>query len=442
MAHAITRHTPLYKRLYVQVLVGIFLGVLVGWLQPKWGIAVKPLGDGFIKLIRMVIAPIIFGTVVVGIAKMGDMKAVGRIGIKALAYFEVVSTIALAIGLVMVNVSRPGAGINADPATLDPRAVANFTTNASHLSTVDFLLNIIPTTVVDAFAKGEILQVLLFSVLFGMALLHLGEKGRFLVGVIDQFTYGMFGVVGMIMWVAAIGSFGAIAFTIGQFGIGTILSIGKLLLDVIATCLLFIAVVLGAISAWCGFNLWKLLKYIKEEILIVAGTSSSETVLPRVMAKLEHLGCAKSVVALVVPTGYSFNLDGTSIYMAMAVIFIAQATNTSLGLGQQLGILGVLLLTSKGSAAVAGGGFVTLAATLSTIPVLPVAGLGLLLGIDPFMSRARSFTNLVGNTVGAIAVAKWEGALDIRRLNRVLNGETEAEADQPEDVLVSEAKAV
>jgi len=433
---------PLYRRLYFQVLLGIVFGVALGWLRPDLGVAMRPLGDGFIKLIRMVIAPIIFATVVVGVAKMGDMKDVGRIGIKALLYFEGASTLALVIGLVVVNLAKPGLGINADPSTLDPKAVATYASGAQHLTMTEFLMNVIPTTVVDAFARGEILQVLLFSILFGLALLHLGAKGRPFVAMVEQFSYGMFGVVGMIMWVAAIGSFGAMAFTVGQFGLGSLVSIGKLLLDVVATCLLFVVVVLGLISAWAGVNLWKLLKYIKEEILIVAGTSSSETVLPRLMAKLEHLGCAKSVVGLVIPTGYSFNLDGTSIYMTMSAIFIAQATNIHLTLAQQLGILGVLLLTSKGAAAVTGGGFVTLAATLSAIPVLPVAGLGLLLGIDPFMSRARSFTNLVGNAVGTIVIAKWEGALDTRRMNRILNGETVEEADEPEELLVSDARPV
>jgi aerobic C4-dicarboxylate transport protein len=440
--HALHPHLPVYRRLYFQVLLGILLGIVLGWVRPDLGVAMKPLGDAFIKLIRMVIAPIIFATVVVGIAKMGDMKEVGRIGVKALLYFEAVSTLALVIGLVVVNLARPGAGVNADVSALDPKAVASYASSAQHLTAVDFLMNIIPNTVVDAFARGEILQVLLFSILFGLALLHMGEKGRPFVAFIDQFAHGMFGVVGMIMWVAAIGSFGAIAFTVGQFGVGSLVSMGKLLADVVATCLLFIAIVLSGISAWAGFNLWKLLKYIKEEILIVAGTSSSETVLPRLMVKLEHVGCAKPVVGLVIPTGYSFNLDGTSIYMTMAAIFIAQATNTHLTLAQQFGILGVLLLTSKGAAAVTGGGFVTLAATLSAIPVLPVAGLGLLLGIDPFMSRARSFTNLVGNAVGTIVIARWEGALDSRRMTRVLNGETIQEADSPEEALASRARPV
>jgi len=435
-----TAQPPLYRRLYFQVLLAIVLGILLGWVRPDLGVAMKPLGDGFIKLIRMVIAPIIFATVVVGIAKMGDMKEVGRIGIKALVYFEGASTLALVIGLIVVNVMKPGLGLNADPSTLDPKAVANYASSAQHLTTVDFLMNIIPTTVVDAFARGEILQVLLFSVLFGIALLRLGDKGRPFVGLVEQFSHAMFAVVGMIMWAAAIGSFGAMAFTIGQFGVRSLLSIGTLLVDVIATCALFIVIVLGAVSFWAGVNLWKLLEYIKEEILIVAGTSSSETVLPRLMAKLERLGCSKSVVGLVIPTGYSFNLDGTSIYMTMSAIFIAQATNTHLGVPQQLAILGVLLLTSKGAAAVTGGGFVTLAATLSAIPVLPVAGLGLLIGIDPFMSRARSLTNLIGNAVGTIVIARWEGALDARRMTRILNGETAEDADAPESVLVSEGR--
>jgi aerobic C4-dicarboxylate transport protein len=433
---------PLYRSLYFQVLLGIAIGVLLGWLRPDLGAAMKPLGDGFIRLIRMIIAPIIFSTVVVGIAKMGDMKSVGRIGLRALIYFEIVSTLALFIGLIVVNVLRPGVGINADVSTLDTRSVAAYTSSSQHLTTVDFVMNIIPTTVVDAFAKGEILQVLFFSVLFGLALLHLGESGRPLVSLIEQLSHGLFGVVAMIMRVAPIGAFGAIAFTIGQYGIGTILSLGKLMAAFYVTCLLFIFIVLGSIAAWSGFSLLKFLKYIKEEILIVLGTASGETVLPRMMAKLENLGCAKPVVGLAIPTGYSFNLDGTSIYMTMAAIFIAQATNTDLTLSQQLGILAVLLLTSKGAAAVAGAGFVTLAATLSAIPTIPVAGLALIVGIDRFMAEARSITNLIGNGVGTVAIAKWEGALDTRRMNRILNCETIEEADAPEEVLVSEAPPV
>jgi aerobic C4-dicarboxylate transport protein len=428
---------PIYTTLYFQVVTGIILGVVLGFVWPETGAAMRPLGDGFIKLIRMIIAPIIFGTVVVGIAKMGDMKDVGRIGIKALVYFEVVSTLALVVGLVVVNLLQPGVGINADPAALDATAVKAYANTAETMTTTQFILNIIPTTVVDAFARGEILQVLLFSILFGLALLHLGEKGKAFIGVLDDFTHAMFGVVGMIMRVAPIGAFGAMAFTIGQFGIGTLFSLGKLMAGVYITCLLFVFLILGSIARWSGFSLWKFLKYIKEELLIVLGTSSSESVLPRMMAKLENLGCARPVVGLVIPTGYSFNLDGTSVYMTMAAVFIAQATNTPLTIGQQLGILGVLLLTSKGAAAVTGGGFITLAATLSAIPTLPVAGLALLIGVDRFMSEARALTNLVGNGVATVAVARWDGALDTRRMKRVLDGETVREADEPEEVLVA-----
>ena len=434
MAHS-TDRAPIYTHLYFQVLLGIILGVVVGYVWPKTGASLRPLGDGFIKLIRMMIAPIIFSTVVVGIAKMGDMKSVGRIGIRALVYFEIVSTFALVIGLVIINVLRPGAGINADPTSLDAKAVAAYTSNAQHLSTVEFLLNIIPTTIVDAFAKGDILQVLLFSVLFGLALLRVGDRGRTLVGFLEEFSHVLFGVVGIIMRVAPIGAFGAMAFTIGQYGIGTLFSLGKLMASFYATCLVFIVVVLGSIAAWSGFNLFKFIRYIKEEILIALGTSSSEPVLPRMMAKLEHLGCSKSLVGLVIPTGYSFNLDGTSIYMTMAAIFIAQATNTPLSIGQQMGILAVLLLTSKGAAAVTGGGFVTLAATLSAIPTIPVAGLALIVGIDRFMSECRTITNLIGNGVGTVAIAGWDGALDRKRMARVLDGETAQEADHPEELL-------
>jgi aerobic C4-dicarboxylate transport protein len=440
MSQATTKKKPLYTHLYFQVLTGITIGVLLGYFSPETGAAMRPLGDGFIRLIRMIIAPIIFGTVVVGIARMGDMKNVGRIGIRALIYFEVVSTLALLIGLVVINIYQPGAGINADPATLDTKAVAAYTSSAEHLSTVDFLMNVIPATVIDAFARGEILQVLFFSVLFGLALLHFGEKGRGLVAIIDEFTHALFGVVGLIMRVAPIGAFGAMAFTIGQYGIGTLFSLGKLMAGFYLTCLLFIIVVLGAIAAWAGFNLFKFIGYIKEELLIVLGTSSSESVLPRMMAKLENLGCHKSVVGLVIPTGYSFNLDGTSIYMTMAAIFIAQATNTDLTVGQQLGVLAVLLLTSKGAAAVTGGGFVTLAATLATIPTIPVAGLALIIGIDRFMSEARALTNLIGNGVGTVVVARWDGALNARRMKRILDG-LAPDDEEPERILIEHAHA-
>jgi aerobic C4-dicarboxylate transport protein len=424
---------PVYARLYFQVLVGITIGVLLGALRPDLGAAMKPFGDGFIKLIRMIIAPVIFSTVVAGIATMGDIKDLGRIGIKTLVYFEIVTTpLALAIALVVVNLLEPGVGINADPTTIDIKSISAYASTAQQLTTVDFILNIIPTTLVDAFARGEILQVLLVSILFGLALLHLGERGRPLVTFIDQFSQALFGVVGLIMRVAPIGAFGAMAFTIGTYGLGTLVSLGKLMAGFYLACLLFIGVGMGIIAWVCGFSLWKFLRYIKEEIFIVLGTSSSESVLPRIMAKLEHLGCARRVVALVVPTGYSMNLDGTSIYMAMAAIFIAQATNTHFPLGQQLGLLALLLLTSKGAAGVTGSGFVTLAATLSAMPTLPVAGLTLLVGIDRFMSEARAITNVIGNALAAVVVARWEGALNMRRMTRILNGETAADADEPE----------
>ena len=430
---------PLYSRLYFQVLTGIVLGVLVGVLRPEFGAEMRPLGDGFIKLIRMIIAPVIFCTVVAGIATMGDIKDLGRIGIKTLLYFEVITTpLALIIALVVVNVLRPGAGINADAATLDATAVAAYTSGAQQLTTVGFILNIIPTTLVDAFARGEILQVLLVSVLFGLALLFLGDRGRPLVGLIDQFSQVLFGVVGLIMRVAPIGAFGAMAFTIGTYGVATLLSLGKLMAGFYLACLLFVFVGMGTIARVCGFSLWKFIKYIKEEILIVLGTASSESVLPRLMVKLETLGCTRRVVGLVVPTGYSMNLDGTSIYMAMGAVFVAQATNTPFALGQQLALLAVLLLTSKGAAGVTGSGFVTLAATLSAIPTLPVAGLTLLVGIDRFMSEARAITNLIGNALAAVVVARWEGVLTAQDLTRALNSETALEADAPEVALVAD----
>jgi aerobic C4-dicarboxylate transport protein len=429
--------TPVYARLYFQVLFGIALGVLLGWLRPDIGEQMKPLGDGFIKLIKMIIAPVIFVTVVAGIATMGNVKDLGRIGLKTMFYFEVITTpLSLIIALIVVNVLKPGAGINANASTLDMASVSAYATSAKQLTVVDFILNIIPTTVVDAFAKGDILQVLLVSVLFGLALLHLGERTRPLVHLIDQGSHAIFSVVGMIMRLAPIGAFGAMAFTIGKYGLGTLLSLGKLMASFYLACLIFIFVGMGIIAWIAGVNIWKFLRYIKEEILIVLGTSSSESVLPRIMAKMEQLGCARRVVALVVPTGYSMNLDGTAIYMAMASIFIAQATNTPLTLWQQLGILALLLVTSKGAAGVTGSGFVTLAATLAALPTLPIAGLSLLVGIDRFMSEARAITNLIGNALAAVVIAKWEGALDVRRMNRLLNRETAEQADRPEETLV------
>ncbi|HEX5083497.1 MAG TPA: dicarboxylate/amino acid:cation symporter [Blastocatellia bacterium] len=431
---------PFYTSLYFQVLIAIGVGVALGYFSPSTGAKMKPFGDGFIKLIKMMIAPIIFTTVVVGIAKIGDMKKVGRVGIKALIYFEAVSTLALAIGLVVVNLARPGAGVNADANTLDTKAVATYTSGAKSLSTEGFLLHIIPDSAVGAFAGGEILQVLLLSVLFGFALALMGEKGRRLVDLLDQLSHALFNVIGIIMRVAPIGAFGAMAFTIGQYGIGSLLSLGKLMACVYITCLLFVFIVLGTIARAAGFSLWKFLKYIREEILVVLGTSSSEAALPRMISKLENAGCARPVVGLVIPTGYSFNLDGTSIYLTMAAVFIAQATNTPLSLGQQLAILGVLLLTSKGAAAVTGGGFITLAATLSTIGTVPVAGLALLLGIDRFMSEARAITNLIGNGVATMVVAKWEGAMDEGRARAALAGEMVALAKGAETAVGADAE--
>lgn len=413
---------PVYKSLYFQVLVGIALGVLFGFLSPDRAAAMRPLGDGFIKLVKMMIAPIVFTTVVVGIAHMGAMKDVGRIGLRALVYFEVVSSFALFIGLIVVSILQPGAGLGFDPATADVKAVAQYTTASQHLSTVDFLLNVIPDSVVGGFARGEVLQVLMFSVLFGLAMLRLGRRVERLVEIIAMLSEGLFEVIALIMRLAPIGAFGAMAFTVGRYGIGSLVSLGKLMAGVYITCTFFVFVVLGAIAAATGFSILKFLRYIAEEILIVLGTSSSESALPRIMAKLEHLGCAKPVVGLVIPTGYSFNLDGTSIYMTMAAIFVAQATGAHLTLAQELGILAVLLLTSKGAAAVTGSGFVTLAATLAAFPTIPVAGLTLLLGVDRFMSEARAITNLIGNAVATMVVARWDGALDLPRARRILDG--------------------
>ncbi|MCU1328593.1 MAG: aerobic C4-dicarboxylate transporter [Bryobacterales bacterium] len=402
---------PFYRSLHFQVLAGILLGVLFGALFPATAVKMKPLGDGFIRLIRMIIAPIIFCTVVVGIGTAGDMKKLGRIGVKALFYFEVVTTFALLIGLVVVKVLQPGAGINADPRTLDAKSIAAYAAPGQALSTVDFFLNIIPDTLVGAFAKGEVLQVLLIAILFGVALANV-EHGHRIINGCEHFSHALFGIMEIIMKAAPVGAFGAMAFTIGRFGLATLIPLAKLMGCVILTSAAFIVLILGSIAAYVGVNLWKLLKYLKEELLVVLGTSSSEAALPGLMKKLEGLGCAKHVVGLVVPSGYSFNLDGTSIYLTIAAIFVAQATNTHLTLGQEAILLLVLMLTSKGSAAVTGGGFITLAATLSSLGTVPVAGIALLLGVDRFMSQVRAFTNLIGNAVAAIVVAKWEKELD------------------------------
>jgi len=426
---------PFYRSLYFQVVTAIVIGVLVGHFFPQTGEALKPLGDGFIKLIKMIIAPIIFCTVVVGIAGMEDMKRVGKTGGYALLYFEIVSTLALIVGLIVVNVLQPGEGMHVDPHTLDTKGIAAYTGPGKMQGTVDFLLAIIPTTVVDAFAKGEMLQVLLFALLFGFALHRFGGRGTLVFDGIEKTSHVLFAIVGMIMKVAPIGAFGAMAFTIGKYGVGSLVSLAKLMGAFYATCLIFIFLVLGTVARLHGFSVWKFIKYIKEELLIVLGTSSSESVLPRMMAKLENLGVRKSTVGLVIPTGYSFNLDGTSIYLTMAAVFIAQATDTPMTLTQQLTLLGVLLLTSKGAAGVTGSGFIVLAATLSAVGHVPVAGLALILGIDRFMSEARALTNLVGNGVATVVVGKWTGDLDTARMQAVLNNETPAEAEEPEAVL-------
>lgn len=399
--------------LYVQVLLGIVIGGLVGWLDPGLGAALQPIADGFIKLIRMLLAPIIFGTVVTGIAKMGDIKEVGRIGATALIYFEVLSTIALVIGLVVADLLQPGRGMNIDPGNLDGAAVAGYVKSAGDAGgIVPFLLDIIPNTMVDAFAKGAMLQVILVSVLLGLALVQMGERSRTLVELIDTLLQALFGIVAMVMRLAPLGAGAGMAFTIGRYGIGTIWSLGYLVLAVFLTSAIFILGVLGIVARWSGVPLGSFLRYFKDEILITLGTCSTEAVLPRMMVKLERLGCEKSIVGMVLPTGYTFNADGTSIYMSMAALFIAQATNTPLPLGQQAVLLGVLLLTSKGSAGVAGAGFVTLAATLASLHTLPMAGLVLLLGVDRFINEARAVTNLIGNGVATIAIARWEGAFD------------------------------
>ena len=411
----------IFRHLYVQVLVAIALGVALGALNPELGAQLKPLGEAFIRLIKMLIGPIIFLTVVIGIAGMGDVKRLGRVGAKAMIYFEVVSTLALVIGMVVVNVIKPGVGINATIETLDAKSVEAYTkAAATHTSTMDFILHIIPDTFVGAFANGEILQVLLISVLFGFALSRLGEHSRPVINLLNEVSRAFFGIVSMVTKIAPIAAFGAMAFTVGKYGLGSLLSLGKLMLCVYITCGLFVSVVLGGIARLHGFSVFKLLGYIKEELLIVLGTSSSESVLPRMMQKMEDIGCARPVVGIVLPAGYSFNLDGTSIYLTMAAIFVAQATNTPLTITQELTILGVLLLTSKGAAGVTGSGFITLAATLASVSHIPVAGLALLIGVDRFMSEARALTNLCGNAVAMVVVAMWEKAFDYSKAGAIL----------------------
>ena len=411
---------PWYTVLYIQVLIAIGFGVAIGYFDPKLGVALKPLGDGFIALIRMMIAPVIFCTIVHGIASMGDLKKVGRVGGKALLYFEIVSTFALLIGLLAAHLLKPGVGFNIDPATLDPNAVASYVTRAKEEGIVSHLLAIIPDSFFGALARGDLLQVLLVSILSGFAISLMGEAGKPVAGAIDKAAKVFFGIIRIVVRVAPIGAFGAMAFTIGAQGIGALVKLGELILTFYFTAALFVLVVLGTIAYLAGFSILRFIAYIKDELLIVLGTSSSETVLPHMMQKMEHLGASKSVVGLVIPTGYSFNLDGTNIYMTLATLFLAQATNTPLSLGQELGILAIAMITSKGASGVTGAGFVTLAATLAIVPDIPIQALALLLGIDKFMSEVRALTNLIGNGVATVVISRWEGELDADALHETM----------------------
>ncbi|HEY8572059.1 dicarboxylate/amino acid:cation symporter [Phenylobacterium sp.] len=416
--------------LYVQVLLGVVLGMAVGAIWPEFGASLKPLGDAFIKLIKMAVAPVIFCTVAAGIARMGDMKAFGRLGARTLIYFEVVSTVALVIGLVVGRVFQPGAGFNVDPATLDPSVAAGYAQKAQEgEGVVDYLLHLIPDAFFGAFASGNLLQVLVIAILTGFACTRMGNFGDKVADVLDDTSKVFFGIIGVIVRLAPIGAFGAMAFTIGRYGLDALVNLGALILTFYATSLIFVLVVLGAIAAWAGFSILKFIRYIREELLIVLGTSSSESVLPQMMRRLEKLGAGKGTVGLVIPTGYSFNLDGTNIYMTLATLFLAQATNTEMTLAQQLTLLGVAMLTSKGASGVTGAGFITLAATLAVIPDLPIAALALLVGIDRFMSECRALTNLVGNGVATLVIARWEGDLDKDRMREELDRGPQPDAD-------------
>jgi len=414
---------PFWRSLYFWVLVGIALGVLVGWLWPWLGQSLKPLADGFIALVKMIITPVVFLTVVTGIAGMADLKAFGRVGLKAIAYFLVVSTLSLAIGLIVANLVQPGAGLNVDPRTLDAHSVAGYVTQAHDQTVPKFLLNIIPTTLVSAFTQGEILQVLLVAILFGIALSLTGERGAPVLDLLKRLMAVVFRIVHILMYAAPIGAFGAMAYTIGQYGVRTLANLAGLVGTFYATALLFVIVVLGTIARAAGFSIFGLIRYIKDELLLVLGTSSSESALPLLMEKLERAGCPESVVGLVVPAGYSFNLDGTCIYMPLAALFIAQACNIPLSLGDQLLLMGVAIISSKGAAGVTGSGFIVLAATLSVVPAIPVAGMALILGVDRFMSECRSLTNFVGNAVATIVVARWEKVVDPARLRQAFRSD-------------------
>jgi aerobic C4-dicarboxylate transport protein len=417
-----TPRRPILGPLWVQVMIGIVLGVILGVLFPHFAVALKPLGDAFIKLIRMTLAPIIFATVVVGIARMGDIREVGRVGAKALLYFEVVSTLALLAGLIAVNVLHPGRGMNINAATLDPSSIAGYASTAQHLGVVAFLLNIIPSSVGDPFVTGNILQIILLGVLFGVALTPIRSTAKPLVDLLDLLLKGMFGIVKLVMYTAPLAALGAMAYTVGQYGIASLLQLASFTAEVWIVAILFVAIVLGGIARLAGFSLPRLLVYLRDELLITAGTSSSEAVLAPVMLKLERLGCAEPIVGMVMPAGYTFNADGTAIYLSMGAIFIAQATNTHLSLGEQLTLMLVLMLTSKGSAGVAGAGFVTLAATLASMHTIPVAGLVLLLGVERLTNIARAVVNVIGSSVATIVIAKWENAFDTQRAALCLSG--------------------
>jgi len=421
----------LLRQLYIQVLIAVVLGAICGELWPVFGANLRPVADAFVKLISMLISPIVFCTIVVGIGSMSDLKKVGRVGFKALLYFEVVTTFALIIGLVIVNWIKPGAGIHANAATLGTSEIKSYISAGHDMTVVGYIMHVIPTTLPGALTSGEIMQVLLVAILTGAALVLMGEKGRELTVILDKVSHLMMGIVAIVVKLAPLASFAAVAFTVGKFGLHTLWSLGSLMACVTATMVLFIVFVLGAILRTNGIGLVKFLRFMREEIIMVVGTSSSETALPGLMAKMEYLGCTKSVVGLVVPAGYSFNLDGTSIYLTMAAVFIAQATDTPLSLGAQIGMLAVLLLTSKGAAAVTGGGFITLSATLASTGTVPVAGLTLILGIDRFMSLARALTNLIGNGVAVVTIAAWENEFDRVRAKRVLAGEPMSMGSEP-----------
>jgi len=437
----VTVRRAFWKSLYFQVLIAIALGVLVGWLAPDWGRALKPLGDAFIKLVKMIITPVIFLTVATGIAGMSDLKAFGRVGAKALGYFIVVSTVALLLGLLVANVVRPGAGLDIDPASLDRSAVSTYVAQAHEQSVTAFLLRIIPETAFSAFTSGEILQVLLIAILFGIALALVGDKGARVLAGLKSLTAVVFRIVHILMHAAPLGAFGAMAFTIGQYGIGTLANLAGLIVTFYVTAALFVVVVLGLIAALAGFSIFRLIGYIKDELLLVLGTSSSESAMPLLMEKLERAGCPKPIVGLVIPTGYSFNLDGTNIYMSLAALFIAQATNTPLSISDQLLLMAVAIVSSKGASGVTGAGFIVLAATLSVVGKIPVAGMALILGVDRFMSECRSLTNFVGNAVATIVVARWEGALDPNRLRAALAGAGGELTEEESDALQIEGKS-